>query len=870
MSAPGDAFFVVFDDAADALRCCAEAQTQLGAHPWPPHGRVAVRMGMHCGPSTPVGHDFAGVHVHRGQRVSAAAYGGQVLVSGAVRDAVAGRDLGGLWFDDVGSYLLKDFDEPERLFRLQGPGLPTEPSVPRAMPAGISGLPATRTAVIGRERDLGACRQLLSAAPVLTLTGPGGMGKTRLAVELAGALPTSGWFVDLAAVRDHGDLHLAIGAALGVASERDPTAALAGHIGAARCLLVLDTCEHVADQAAELLEVLLPRCPGLQVLATSREPLGVTGEQVYRLEPLELPPADDPTSVAGSAAAQLFVAMVRASSPAFVLDEATTALVASTCRRLDGVPLAMEVVAGRVGASSIADVARSLDQVLQIPSRKRVVADRQRTLAATLDWSHELLTATEQVAFRRLAFLRGSFDVELATVASAFDKIDASEVAFLLDALVERSLVAVSSREPLRYRLYETVASYGRRRLDEAGETIRTAAAVADAVTSAAPPDPRGSAAWLDRLASNYGTLSAATDVLAPADPVRAWQLADALTPLWQVRGQWIEGLARLTALLDGEHVAEMARTEPPAIGCRIGAAQLAQLLGRLDEAAALATQTLATIGAAPATAEVPWAEGVQLRAHRVLGTVEQSRGRYAEARREYLAAAELAGRLGDVAATTELQIALGALAAEDDDPGAAVALLEEGLAAARQHRLLALEGRALSNLAAIATMAGGGDSGSLLLESLAIRRQLGDRRGEAMALLNLGDVRRRAGLLDEAEACARSAFELFESLHEGRVTAIAIGNLAQALAAAGRDEDALVLFAAADAAAAHLPRFVRDEFAASRAEVATRLSSEVVAREEALGASRSLADALAAVDRRASVAQSPSTGPTRSARLPS
>ncbi|MFI6299698.1 BTAD domain-containing putative transcriptional regulator [Nonomuraea sp. NPDC050790] len=447
----------------------------------------------------------------------------------------------------------------------QDPGL----SGPAQRP--VTNLPATVDDLIGRDQAVAEVRALLDTSRLVTLTGSGGVGKTRLSIAtasvLTGAYPDGAWLVELAAYdRDTASLADAVLAALDIRDSAGPGDALdrlADTLRGRRMLLVLDNCEHVIDQAAKLAESLLRAAPGLRILATSREPLSVAGEALWSVPPLGLPEEEGLDAVAGSDAVRLFMARATASARGFVLDESTAGAVAQLCRRLDGLPLALELAATRVRSLGIHELVARLDDRFRVLSGwQRGVSDRQQTLMGMIDWSWTLLTEDERVVLRRLAVHADGCTLEAAEVVCGGGGLDVME---LLARLVDRSLVTVvEGPAGVRYRLLESVAAYCRRRLDDAGETDAVRRAYVAYYTSLAERAEgrlRGGeqVRWMRRLDAEAANLRGALDAAPGRAAVR---LVNALAWHWYLRGRLHEALRSLDTALSHPDLPQADRPE--------------------------------------------------------------------------------------------------------------------------------------------------------------------------------------------------------------------------------------------------------------------------------------------------------------------
>jgi predicted ATPase len=416
--------------------------------------------------------------------VSAAAHGDQVLASDVT--AKAAGDLPGLGLRPVGRYRLRDFDEAVQLFRLGGADLETDFPAVRAMPVDGHNLSNPATSFIGRDGDVAELLALSGPGRVVTLTGPGGVGKTRLAVAAGlASVPRweSGvWFVDLSPVQDVHLIGAALATAVGAATGQgmDGWAAAVDHLRTRDALVLLDNCEHLASHVAERVGELLAACPNVGVLATSREPLGIAQETVWRVRPLGLPgSADTVAEVAVAPSVRLFVDRARAARRDFTVDPGNAQTVSRLCARLDGLPLALELAAARTSVLTVGELLRGLDAGFRsMRSRQRGVPDRQRTIEAVVRWSYDLLCQDEQALLRRLSLFRDGFSLDAAVAAGGdLDDVDPAE---LLWSLVDKSLVIVdATANDTRYRLLETVNAWVYRLLLEEGVAERTATRVA-------------------------------------------------------------------------------------------------------------------------------------------------------------------------------------------------------------------------------------------------------------------------------------------------------------------------------------------------------------------------------------------------------
>jgi predicted ATPase/class 3 adenylate cyclase len=571
----GDGFFAVFSSPSACVAAVLETQQALEAHDWPGGERVRVRMGVHTGEaSSTAATDLMGLDVHRAARVGALAYGGQVLLSETATALVRDRLPPGAALADLGLHRLRDLGRPEQIFQLGAPGLQAEFPPLRSLgnPALPNNLPSQLATFIGRVRELADVRALAETSRLVTLTGAGGCGKTRLSLQVAAELlDGSGdgvWLVELAPVADEDEVGPAIAAALAIAAQpgRPILETLADALVPQNILIVLDNCEHLIGACAKVADAILRRCPWVSVIATSREPLGIGGEAIYRVPSLSLPGPDSdsdagPASRESSDAVALLVQRARDSGVALPHDEETGRLLASVCRRLDGMPLAIELAAARLRSMSLGDLRDRLDQRFRLlTGGSRTAMERQRTLQAMVDWSYSLLNTAEQLLLRRLSVFPETFDLAAAEAVCGFGNIEPIEVADLLGSLADKSLVvAEPAGTAVRYRLLETIRQFAAERLIESGEDQAAALAAAHCeyflrVAETANPHLCGpdQETWFARLDADQLNLWRAAEYAArgPAGVALVLRFGVALRRYWGGR-QEADALELLASVLE-------------------------------------------------------------------------------------------------------------------------------------------------------------------------------------------------------------------------------------------------------------------------------------------------------------------------------
>lgn len=475
----GDAFCAAFSTSDAAVRAASAIQHALRIEPWPSDAHIRVRVALHTGACQERDGDYFGPTVNRIARLLAIGHGGQTLVSGATAELLG--DIGSEWgtLEDLGLHRLKDLGRPEHVWQLKPKGVADEFPPLRSLdnPDLPNNLPALLSSFVGRDRELNDVRELVQESRLVTLTGAGGAGKTRLAmqtsVELLDGVGEGVWLIELAPVTDEEQVPLAVASALGILDGIDisPVDTLLRALAFQAVLLVLDNCEHVIDACAKFADAVMRNCPKVHILATSREPLGVDGERVYRVPSMTLPGAEVDTieDLESSDAVTLFVG--RAADSGFVLTDAGASLVASICKRLDGIPLALELAAARLSSMSLVQLSDRLDQRFRLlTGGSRNAMARQQTLQAMVDWSYGLLNPMEQSVLRRLSVFSGGFELEAAEAVAPSQEVDEFDVANLLHSLVEKSLVVADQDGiALRFRLLETIRQYAAQELLKTG-----------------------------------------------------------------------------------------------------------------------------------------------------------------------------------------------------------------------------------------------------------------------------------------------------------------------------------------------------------------------------------------------------------------
>lgn len=773
----GDSFCVAFADAVQALAAAVSIQRDLRLEKWHGVEPLRVRIALHAGNAHESDGDYLGPPVNRVARLLSIGHGGQTLLSESARELVAGHQLPGLPADwdlrDLGFHRLRDLLRPEHVYQLRYSELPDELAPLRSLDSLPNNLPRELSTLVGRETELRQVRELLAGSSLVTLTGPGGCGKTRLAVlvgaEVIGERPDGTWLVELAGLTAPDLVAQAVSTQLGVKdnSWRRPEDALLEHLRDRDLLLILDNCEHLIEAAARLVDHLLRNCPKLVILATSREGLGLRGEALFPVPPLALPPvfADnsgerDLAALQRNESVRLFCERAASASPDFALAQSNAGAVARICRRLDGIPLALELAAARTRVLTPTQIAARLDDRFRLlTGGYRTELQRHQTLLEAIRWSYDLLTERERLLLDRLSVFGGGWTLEAVEAITpcrgvwegtgptslppeAPERISPEDVLELLGRLADRSLIVaepgleVEDLPPplgggLRYRLLESIREYSRDRLTGRGEDPMMRHRHCEFFMGLAEQAESGfrgpdQARWLDLMQREMDNIRAALGWSVESES--RLRLAAALWRYWYQRGPVSEGRAWLEGSL-----ARCQRATPE-------------------------TRAKALTGAGNLAGQ----QGDYLAAHRFL---EES--------------LEIRRRLGDSLGEASALVNLGIIARYQGDSSAAYQLLHDGGEIYRAHGQWTDVAATLVNQWAVAHHEGLGVAHrSWLEEARDLLQSNGDPWRLAIVLSNLGIIYRKLEEADQAEAHFEDALRRFRALNERPNTALCLDGL--------------------------------------------------------------------------------------------
>jgi predicted ATPase/class 3 adenylate cyclase len=600
----GDAFCVAFPIASDAISAAVAAQLALARAAWEETGPLRVRMALNSGEAEERDGDYFGPTLNRVARVLVTGHGGQILLTTSTAEIVRPGLSEEISLRDLGERRLKDLSRPERIYQAVIKGLPADFPPLRSLEVLPNNLPANVTSFVGRAREMAEAKRLMSSTRLLTFTGPGGTGKTRLSLQVAAEIldqfAHGVWLVELSTLSDPALIPETIMSAVDIREEPDrpPLNTLIDALRSRHLLLVLDNCEHLIAGCAQIASTLLRQCPRVKIIASSREPLSIEGETLWAVSALGVaefsrqPPDLDFNEIAQLEAVQLFVERAAAVRPEFALTRENAMLVAQICWRLDGIPLALELAAARIKVLPLPQILARLDDRFHLlTGGSRTALPRQQTLGALIDWSYDLLSEPERILLRRLATFVAGRTVETAEQVCSGEGIERKDVFDLLISLVEKSLVMIETGADgeNRYTMLESIWDYAEEKLSQHGETARYRKKHLDYFVSfaeEAEPHLFGTdqKAWLEKISAEHHNLNLAlrTSLSAPEMTEPGLRLAGALARYWEIRSYLTEGYEQYELLLAR---ADDSIPVPIRAKAQLGAGRLSWCQDRDDDA---------------------------------------------------------------------------------------------------------------------------------------------------------------------------------------------------------------------------------------------------------------------------------------------
>jgi len=804
----GDGLYAAFADALDAVNATVALQRSL-IDPTATNGiALRIRCGLHQGVVEHRDNDYFGSPVNRTARVMSVAHGGQVLLSQAVVDDVNERLPANVALRDLGSVRLKDLSTPEHVYQVLHPDLRQDFPALRSLEATPNNLPQQLTTFIGRDREVSEAKELLKGTRLLTLLGMGGLGKTRLSLQIAAdimdAYPDGVWFVDLAPIRDESLVPSVTAQVLGVQEEpgRPLTQTLCAHLKARKLVLIFDNCEHLVGAAATLANALLRAVTDVRIIATSREALRVPGEQTYPVFPLAVPDRSASVeSLSRSEAVLLFMDRAQLQKPGFVLNEKEAPAVAELVARLEGIPLALELAAARMRSLSVQDINKRLnDRFKLLTGGGRVLLERQQTLRALVAWSYDMLHEPEQQLLERLSVFVGGFDLEGAEQVCGADPLTPEDVLDLLTSLVEKSLVmAEESDSGSRYRQLETIREFAREYLVKRDDAAAIAARHCDhylLMAKAANRNLQGAeqAEWTRKLEAELDNLRAAINLALTGgvDPLLAVKFEVALMGFRFLRGYATEGrkYIRAALALPAVKASDIAHTHALYVGAVLADNQSDYAeAGRMLEPCLELRRKMGV----PVDIAATLSMLATVRLHE--GDAERARVCDEEALAIFR---ELGDRIGEAIELGHL----GEICMHVADDAGARDYFEQCLAIARAIVHRELEGECELYLGQLALEAGDlAAARTSFTRSIEVCRDAENKRGGAMALWWMGKADIGQGDGESARIKLSAALRAFQSFEMHAEVLACIEDLAELLQSLGPVEEAVRIYAAAAAA---------------------------------------------------------------------
>lgn len=752
----GDAFNAAFANSENAVGAAKKSQAGLLTEKWP-NAEIKVRMGIHRGPVEWNGSEYMGyITLARTNRVMSAACGGQVLLTDNVHSAIE-KSLPNISFKDMGERRLKDLIQPVRLFQMMSPDLPSDFPPIKSLDIRPNNFPVQLTSFIGRDKEIASVKEKVRNSRLLTITGTGGSGKTRLALQAVADLideyDNGVWIADLAPLSDANLIPQVILQALAVKEELQSSAedTLLRHLQDKQAILILDNCEHVIESAAMFAEKILKKCSNVRIVATSREELKCLGEVIHNLMPLSTPNPEkvvSPEELVQFEAVRLFIERALAVERNFRVTESNASAVANICYKLDGIPLAIELAASRVKSLSVEKIALRLDDRFRLLSGgRRTALPRQQTLKALIDWSHDLLNVNEKILWRRISVFSGGFELEAAERICTTDKIAESEIFDLIVSLVEKSIV-IHDVYTEHYRLLESIKYFGQEKLTEAGELeivsdkhLEYFKSVLS--TSEISQSKNVERKTLDNLERDHVNILQAYQWAQKNNLILdELEIVSVMSPFWHIRGYFSEAKNLLERVV--ARTGEVRNNQRGNVLRRLG--YIFSLQGQHDEAMKILEKSLEVYE------EIGDEKNIAACLNN-LGLAAQTKGHHEMAGEYYSRSLEVREKISDMHGICASLNGLGMLAYEKGDYESAKKRFERLLEISKEIKDREGIGIGLNNLGNIYMhLCEYANAQNALEESLALMKEFGNKWGVSIALLNLGAVALSNNDIDKAK----------------------------------------------------------------------------------------------------------------------
>jgi predicted ATPase/class 3 adenylate cyclase len=846
----GDAFCAAFRTASDGLNAAIYAQRKLQTENLD-GTPVKVRMGLHTGSAELKGNDYHGyLALVLVQRVMSVAYGGQILLSNASAELIHNELPNGIILRDMKDHRFKGLLNPEHLWQIIAPDLQQVFPPLQSLNETPNNLPIQFSSFIGREKEVGQIKQRLEKNRLVTLTGSGGVGKTRLSIQVASELldeyPHGVWLIELAPITDPSFVTQTVCAALDVTPQGNTSAlnVLTNYLKPKKLLLVVDNCEHLIDACAELCEVLLHACPNLRIIASSREALGIDGENAYRVPSLSLPdPKDGLQTIEKSEAVKLFMERADAVLPEFEITETNAPILAQICQRLDGIALAIELAASRVRILRVEQIAARLDDAFRLlTGGSRTALPRQQTLRALIDWSYNLLSDEERIILRRLSVFMGGWNLEAAEHVC-----DNPNMLDLLTHLVDKSLVAVDLEhgdEP-RYYLLETIRQYAREKLTDSGEGEKVRARHLDFFLKLVQRDEHrihgtGQVEWLQKLEDEHENLNTALEWSLQGNITSGQQLTASLWWAWHLSGrlseayEWLERMLVATPEDESLVIAKLlsgigwlaqkvedqkeANEKSVAMFSKLGhKAGMAFPLANLGINAYSQSDYEQAIRLVNESLDISKRSGDKwgmAHAIGILGYTVEAQGNFDRAQKYYEDELLIHKEIGDKEGVGWTIYCMGGLAETKGDNLHAMKLYEEALQIEREVHSKPVTSWILMSTGRLSIRQGDYEKGSLLLnESVELCNKVGDRSGVAASIRYLGWSARLQEDYPKARSHYVEALQLFYRIGDKLDISICLIHIGKLLLVQSFLEKFVFIFGAAESAVPDIQKMVMAYF---------------------------------------------------------